>query len=265
MALNWIDVNRFDFRCLLLMEHFQLKYLMTACDGEAARHLGIALRGHPDVAWYISHRVPETADRIMRLTADAPDAAANELRASEIAVMGWCEDFVIYTQPELMATHCDFIHGWHEERLHELVDLTGLRVLDIGSGSGRLAFAAARIAREVYAVEPVETLRRFLQEEATRRGIANLHVADGFCDSLPYPDDTFDVVLSGHVVGDDYDAEIAEMTRVCRDGGWILDIPGDQRHDLHPKQELISRGFECMPYAGSFGAQVCRYRRQVRK
>lgn len=263
--LNWIDVNEFDFNCLLLMERFQLRYLCESGDAEFHRHLGMALRAHPAVAWYIAHRVPEHAETVARLVDTAPAAPEAEIRASEVYVMGWCEDFVTYTKPEMMATHCDFVYGWDKARLHELLDLTGKRVLDVGSGSGRLAFAAAEKAAEVYACEPVETLRQFLMDEAARRGVTNLRVADGLCDRLPYPDSTFDVVMSGHVVGDDYECELAEITRVCRDGGWILDVPGDQHFDLEPDTELIRRGFECLPYTGSFGGQVCRYRKQVHK
>ncbi len=265
MALNWINVNEFDFNCLLLMERFQLRYLCWGGDAEMHRHLGIALRANPAVKWYMTHRVPEHAAQLEQLAANAPDAAPEDVRASECYVMRWCEDFVTYTSPEVMATHCPFIYGWDKSRLHELLDLTGLRVLDIGSGNGRLAFAAAEKAAEVYACEPVETLRQFLINEARQRNVANLRVVDGFCELLPYPDNTFDVVLSGHVVGDDYNAEIAEMTRVCRDGGWILDVPGDQHCILEPDEELLRRGFECLPYRGSFGAQVCRYRMQVHK
>lgn len=265
MALDWINVNEFDFNCLLLMERFQLRYLCWGGDAQMHRHLGIALRANPAVRWYMSHRIPEYAELIEQLASDAHDASPEDVRASECYVMRWCEDFVTYTRPEVMATHCPFIYGWDKTRLHELLDLTGLRVLDIGSGNGRLAFAAAEKAAEVYACEPVETLRQFLMDEAKRRNVANLRVVDGLCDRLPYPDDTFDVVMSGHVLGDDYDAEIAEMTRVCRDGGWILDIPGDQHKAFQPKEALLQRGFECLPYTGSFGAQVCRYRKQVHK
>lgn len=265
MALDWINVNDFDFNCLLLMERFQLRYLCWGGDEEMHRHLGVALKANPAVKWYMAHRIPEYAERIEGLAAGAPDASPEEVRASECYVMRWCEDFVTYTRPEIMATNCPFIYGWDKSRLHELLDLTGLRVLDIGSGNGRLAFAAAEKAREVYACEPVETLRQYLMDEAARRGVTNLRVVDGFCERLPYPDDTFDVVMSGHVVGDDYDAEIAEMTRVCRDGGWLLDVPGDQHRAFDPKEALLQRGFECLPYVGSFGAQVCRYRKHVHK
>lgn len=265
MAIGWIDVNEFDFRCLLMMERFQLRYLCYSGDAELHRHLGIALKANPAVQWYMMHRVPEYAGLIRRIVEDAPALSSEEVRRSETFVMAWCEDFVIYTQPELMATHCPFIYGWDKSRLYEIAELDGLRVLDIGSGNGRLAFAAAERAAEVYACEPVETLRQFLKDEAARRGVTNLRVVDGMCDCLPYPDDTFDVVMSGHVVGDDIDAELAEMTRVCRSGGWILDVPGDQHRSFEPKEELLRRGFECLPYQGSFGAQVCRYRKRVIK
>lgn len=46
--------------------------------------------------------------------------------------------------------------------------------------------------------------------------IRNVTVLDGMCDWLPYEDDTFDIVMSGYVVGDDYDRELAELERVVK-------------------------------------------------
>lgn len=262
MALNWIDVNEFSFNCILMMERFQLRYLCASEEEELLSHLGLALRANPAVAWYLAQQVPEAADKLTRIMKSAPDG---DTRASECRVLAWMEDFVTYTRPECMATHCDFIFGWDPERLYELCDLDGKRVLDVGSGSGRLAFAAAKRAREVYASEPVGTLRAYLRDRCQVEGIGNVRVVDGFAAQLPYPDNLFDVVMSGHVVGDELDAELAELRRVCRDGGMILDCPGDQRFDLEEKPELIARGFECLPYTGSFGKKVCRYRMKVYK
>ena len=89
--------------------------------------------------------------------------------------------------------------------------------------------------------------------------------------SLPYPDNTFDIVMSGHVVGDDWDAEIAELIRVCKSGGWLLDCPGDDtpdgdgRADEEERDELVERGWEKMKYIGNGGGDVCRYRKQIWK
>ena len=264
MALNWIDVNDYDFNCVLLMERFQLNYL-CGWGQDIHAELGICLKAHPAVKWYIAHLLPEHAPLLDKLTAESPDASPDELRRCECTVMAWMEDFVTYTTPEVMATKCPFVYGWDKSRLFELADFTDKRVLDIGSGNGRLTFAAAEKAAEVYAVEPVETLRHFLREKCREDGIRNVRVTDGFVEALPYPDDTFDIVMSGHVVGDDYDREIAEMERVCKPGGIILDVPGDQHRDIGIKQAMLGHGFEPLPYIGSFGAQVVRYCKIVNK
>lgn len=264
MALDWINVNDYDFNCVLLMERFQLDYL-CGWGEKIHRELGIALRAHPAVKWYIAHLLPKYADLLDRLTAGTPDVSPDELRRCECAVMAWMEDFVTYTTPEVMDEKCPFIYGWRKERLFELTDFTGKRVLDIGSGNGRLTFAAAEKAAEVYAVEPVETLRHYLREKCKADGICNIRVTDGFVEDLPYPDSTFDIVMSGHVVGDDYDREVAELERVCKPGGIILDVPGDQHRDIGVKPAMLDHGFEPLPYTGSFGARVVRYRKIVRK
>ena len=185
--------------------------------------------------------------------------------AAEAAVLGWFEDFVIYTTPEKMAEKCDFIYGWQKERLFELCDLSGKTVLDVGAGTGRLAFAAAERAAFVVASEPVDALREFMRDEIVKKGIRNMRVCDGLCDSLPFPDCSFDVVMSGHVVGDRFREEVDELTRVAKPGGWLLDVPGDQHRKTRPNEQLLSDGWEELAYTGTFGETTYRYRKQVQK
>ncbi|GHU74519.1 hypothetical protein AGMMS49992_16200 [Clostridia bacterium] len=268
MPIGWIDCNDYSFNSMLLLERFQIRLMVESCgwrkdNHDRKRDMSAALTAHPHVKWYLERRCPECAEAIGRLAADAPiimDAA--ELRAAEVRILSSVEDFIVYTTPEVMAEKCDFIRGWNKERLFALAYFEGKTVLDVGAGSGRLAFAAAEKAAQVYAVEPVGTLREFMRDKAKREGVDNIRIADGFIESLPYPDCTFDIVLSGHVYGDHWDEEIAESERVCKPGGWLVDCPGDSTGHIKPKPELLVRGWEEVYYRGSFGFDVYCYRKQ---
>ena len=104
-----------------------------------------------------------------------------------------------------------------------------------------------------------------MREIIKREGIKNVRVLDGLVTELPFPDDTFDIVMSGHVVGDDWDNEIAELTRVCKPRGYLLNCPGDSERDMKPCTELTSRAWEEHHYIGSFSKDVYIHRKQVFK
>ena len=235
-------------------------------DNETEAAMAIALKANPKTAWLFEHKCPETAEKTRALLARASGELSPELvRAAEVHVIGAFEDFVIYTTPEIMAEKCDFIYGWNKERLYEICELEGKTVLDVGSGTGRLAFAAAERAAFVTASEPVDSLREFMRDEIERRGIRNMRVCDGLCDSLPFPDDSFDVVMSGHVVGDRFREEVDELARITKPGGWLLDVPGDQHCKTGQNEQLLCDGWEELAYIGTFGEMTYRYRKQVRK
>ena len=264
--LGWIDPAEYSFDCMLHMERFQVRYILESPDEEGRKALGIALKANPKVLWHFIHGCPEDAALADRYVSEAPDGLApEEIRSCEAAVLGSFEDFVIYTTPECMAEKCPFIYGWRKQSLYEICDLTGKTVLDVGSGTGRLAFAAAEKAAFVIASEPVETLRQFMRDEIGRRGIRNMRVCDGMCHILPFPDDTFDVTMSGHVVGDLFREEVEELARVTKNGGWLLDVPGDQKNPTKRNERLLADGWEELAYTGTFGQTTRRYRKQVRK
>lgn len=264
MSLNWIKPEEYSFNSFLLLERFQLA-MMLKQEGwrnnkEEWRHaMGIALKANPAVAWYFKHRCPECTAIVDNLIKNAPESS--NIREAEMYALLSVEDFIIYTTPEEMAKKCDFIRGWSKERLFKIVDLEGKTVLDVGAGSGRLTFAAAEKAAQVYASEPMGTLREFMRNKIAKEGIKNIRVLDGLVTELPFPDNTFDVVMSGHVVGDFWDEEIAELSHVCKPGGWLIDCPGDSLGDRVSEPELIKRGWEEVHYIGSFGKDVHCYRR----
>ena len=264
--IGWIDPIEYSFDCMLRMERFQIRLMMENLGSEGKEPMAIALKANPKVAWLFANKCPEMAALVKELADSAPTYSSPEqIREAEITILGGFEDFVIYTTPEIMNEKCDFIHGWKKERLFEICDLNGKVVLDVGSGTGRLAFAAAERAAFVVASEPVDALREYMRDEIRKKGIHNMRVCDGLCDCLPFPDNCFDVVMSGHVVGDHFCEEVKELTRITKPDGWLLDVPGDQRRKTRPDEQMLADAWEELPYIGTFGETTYRYRKQVRK
>jgi ubiquinone/menaquinone biosynthesis C-methylase UbiE len=109
------------------------------------------------------------------------------------------------------------------EQLCEAVDLrAGERVLDVATGNGITALAAARRFADVTGIDYVPALIERARERATADRLpVDFQVADA--EALPFPDAAFDVVLStvGVMFAPDQQRAAAEMLRVCRPGGRI--------------------------------------------
>ncbi|HVE27925.1 MAG TPA: class I SAM-dependent methyltransferase [Sporichthya sp.] len=109
------------------------------------------------------------------------------------------------------------------ELLCESVDLrAGERVLDVATGSGNTALAAARRFTAVTGVDYVPSLIERAKVRAEAEGLpAEFLVGDA--EDLPVPDASFDVVLStfGVMFAPNQPKAAAEMLRVLRPGGRI--------------------------------------------
>jgi SAM-dependent methyltransferase len=263
MGYNWIDPKEFSINCILLMDRWLIRYICKRDNENFRKNFGIALAANPVVAWYCREKAPEISNAVDALIVSAPKVNnAYEVRAAECFVLADIDWAVVYLYPETMNKNCEYIYDWDKERLYELADFGGKVVLDVGAGTGRLTFAAAPKAKHIYASEPVDRLREFMRDEIKRQGIKNITVLDGICEWLPYEDNTFDIVMSGHVLADDWEKEIAEQVRVCKSGGWLLDCSGDNDE---PKSELVKRGWEEIRYTDSSGTPMFNYRKQVVK
>jgi SAM-dependent methyltransferase len=242
MALDWIDVTNLSFNTLLLLEREQLAWLPGWLPEP---ELATALKANPAVEWYLRNKNPDLNPWVDEVLSQAkPNPTPEEVRAAEETILWAINDLVVYAVDPQIYEDLPFL-GWDEAELTSLTDFRGKTVIDIGAGTGRLAFVAAEAgAQTVFAVEPVGNLRRFIKEKAHKRGLDNVFAVDGLITEITFPNGFADVVMGGHVFGDNPEVECVEMARVTCKGGMIILCPGNNDEDEGWHQFLVAQGFE---------------------
>jgi ubiquinone/menaquinone biosynthesis C-methylase UbiE len=96
----------------------------------------------------------------------------------------------------------------------------GMRILDVASGAGQISIPAARAGAKVTGIDIASNL---IEQARTRARAENLdaHFDEGDAEMLPYPDSSFDLVISliGAMFAPRPELVAAELKRVCRPGG----------------------------------------------
>jgi len=96
----------------------------------------------------------------------------------------------------------------------------GARVLDIACGTGNVTIPLARRGVVVTGLDMTPRLLEEARARATREGL-HIRFDEGFAETLPYPDASFDVVVSmfGIMFSPLPEVVASEMARVLRPGG----------------------------------------------
>lgn len=109
------------------------------------------------------------------------------------------------------------------ETLCETLDVhAGQKLLDVAAGNGNVALAAARRWCDVVATDYVPALLDRARERAAADRLG-IEFREADAEALPFPDGSFDVVVSsfGVMFTPDQERAAAELLRVCRRGGRI--------------------------------------------
>ena len=109
------------------------------------------------------------------------------------------------------------------ELLVETADLLpGAKVLDVATGSGNAALAAARADCDVTGIDYVASLLDRARARADAEGL-RIEFAEADAEALPFVDASFDAVLSvvGVMFAPDQERAAGELLRVTRPGGTI--------------------------------------------
>ncbi|MEW6717802.1 MAG: class I SAM-dependent methyltransferase [Chloroflexota bacterium] len=242
MSLNWIEVSNLSFNVILLLERAQLAWLPGWLPEP---ELATALKAHPVVEWFLRHKNPDLNPWVDSVLMQAnPEATPEQVRSAEETILHSINDLVVYA---VYPTIYDNIPGlgWDDTELSGLTDFHGKTVIDVGAGTGRLTFVAAKEgAHAVFAVEPVGNLRIYLKAKTCKLGYCNVYPVDGLITEIPFPNAFADVTMGGHVFGDEPEAECRELIRVTRPGGMVILCPGNNDCDEGHHQFLLDQGFQ---------------------
>lgn len=241
MSVKWIDTTKLSFKSLLLLERWQIELLSKRSFG---KDLAITLKANPEVEWFMRHKCSEISgwlDKILSI--EIAGSSAEDIRKAELVIMDELNDWLTYAVDPAIYDNQSFLK-WDSNELLNLADFSGKIVLDVGSGTGKLAFLVADKVKTIYAVEPVENLRFWMKNKAREKKLNNFYIIDGFIENLPFPNGFADIVISGHVFGDNLEKENLELERVVKKGGMIIHCPGNNDEDNETHQFLVGHGYK---------------------
>ncbi|CNB75281.1 class I SAM-dependent methyltransferase [Yersinia intermedia] len=111
------------------------------------------------------------------------------------------------------------------QRLTTLLQPHGdARLLDLGCGAGHASFTAAAVVKSVVSYDLSAQMLQVVSQAATDKKLTNIDVQQGLAESLPFDDQSFDIVISRYSAHHWHDVgqALREVKRVLRPGGKVI-------------------------------------------
>lgn len=206
---------------LLLLESFQINYLPERVP---RREFATLIRKYLFIKSFLIYKDPSIGDFINSVLKE------NEEIKDENLINEYCEeslweiaDLIVYNKyPEIYDEKIAF--PWSIDEIVDKQLLAGKTIADVGAGSGVLAFLLAQYAETVFAIEPLSSFRTYIRLKAANLNCKNLYTVDGFLESIPFPDRTFDMLFTSNAIGWKIDQELKEIERVVKQNGQAIHI-----------------------------------------
>lgn len=206
---------------LFLLESFQIKYLI---DRVPQMEFAALLRANPTIHNYFVTMYPPIGGFISDLFKEYTTEENSKTIEDNCNDFLWeIADLIIYNKyPEVFDANVEM--AWEMNEIIKPKSLEGKIVADIGAGTGKLTFLVAKYAESVFAVEPLESFRQFLKEKVSIENVKNIFVEDGFLDSIPFPDNSIDVLMTSNAIGWNLENELKEIERVLKPEGLAIHL-----------------------------------------
>jgi len=119
---------------------------------------------------------------------------------------------------------------------NEIGDVKDKRILEAGSGSGRISLGLAKGNAAVSLLDNSMNAINFSKDLFEKSG-ERPNIVCAPIHAMPYGDDTFDVVWNAgvieHFTGKEQEEVLSEMVRVCKKGGLVVTINPYAKSILH--------------------------------
>lgn len=152
--------------------------------------------------------------------------------------------------------------GWRKKAIAEIAKVQPGRILDVATGTGDLAIAAAALEPEkITGIDIAEQMLEMGRKKITAQNLSSIiELQRGDSEALPFADNSFDAVTCAYGVRnfEHLEAGLKEMSRVMRPGGKLAVLEFSRPKSFPVKQVYTFYFKYILP---AFGKMVSKHSR----